>query len=393
MKYSRGRAQSDGNGTEPPSISPPMVSTQSAVVKMETHQKIQSQFVEPFARKMDAKIKQKEATSPVGRLGAFTFGTDAAVDGLRRAQIQKSMPSLVTQPQSVDFLAQRVKLSASHSAQPHAISLGPAMNDKDAPKRKLRSWTSAQSQAAPLKRHSVGSPVDLASKSGMTTFNGQLLSHHNALNVTLQNLKQIAESKKEHGPSSSAIVPSEDQPERLLFTRNGQRQNVDAPPTIDEGSEPETEPETEPLPEPQSITDLKVETAAGSPSQNEADLEFQSEAKRVLFAQIPADNDSEDDRSDLDVEEMAAIRRQRRQNGSMRVRISSPGSVLEEVMADKANRRRIVDALEVARCSDDSLAPTDDEPIPDGSDDVERADSIEVILLFITFNHSVTAHI
>lgn len=356
---------------EAPSLSPPMVSAQSHTVTLisdsalETHHKIQSQFVEPFARKMDGKMKQIEATSPVGRLGAFRF-----------EPIQSRKPPMRSGAQSV----QSLPLRASHSAQPPVISLDPAPAQSQ--KKKLRSFTSFQSAAAaPPKRHSVGSPLDLA----MANLNGQhMLSHHDALNETLQNLKAMSKRERDGissiSSSSNMVPPADAQPDRLLFTR------IDAPPTIDQGSEPETDPEPEP--EPRTDPELELEPEVDTEPEPEetsiskiaVDSEKESESKRVLFAQIPADNDSEDgDHSDLDIDEVAEIRRRRRQNGSMRVRISSPGSVLEEVMADKANRQILMmDVLEVGRCSEDSLAPTDDEPIPDEPDRADSAHKVEV---------------
>ena len=152
---------------------------------------------------------------------------------------------------------------------------------------------------------------------------------------------------------------------------------------LEEGSEPETEAETEPEPdpEPESVAVPHDQSAVGLDSKMRSD----SDAKRVNFAQIRridvgGDADSEDEeRSDLDVDEMdsaeiAELRRKRRQNGSMRVRISSPESVLEEI----ANRQ-ILDQLVVGRASDSSLAPTDDEPVPDGPDEMDPEDIAEVL--------------
>merc|ERR1712154_480522 len=105
-KFSRGRARSQDD--QPPSSSmmssdfassipnhprrpsPPALNTlpisdSDSAVKV--HQKIQSQYSQPFARRIDAKLKQKEATSPIAGLSSisrpngFDFSVDNGLSG------------------------------------------------------------------------------------------------------------------------------------------------------------------------------------------------------------------------------------------------------------------------------------------------------------------------
>ena len=197
------------------------------------------------------------------------------------------------------------------------------------------------------KRHSVGSPVDFA-KTGMTSFDGTLLSNKNAAIVTLQHLKQIAESGNAVPTSTNTLSVDQfgDKKARpLLWTRSAESLLDDAPRVIEEESEPETDLDLEP--EHDAVPDLE----AGSPSTSNTEPEPDDDPnhreneqngttevpldikrsgmslneneesnpndnnKRVGFATDVSmlrieDSDSEDAvEPDLNVEEMAALRR------------------------------------------------------------------------------------
>ena len=121
-----------------------------------THHKIQSQIVAPFRERMDAKLKHKEATSPVANLNAI-----GRPNGFKFPPIQREKPPLRAQPQSVNLVPNRLPLAVSKSNQPRDLELGPTMNADPTSNRKLRSWTTNSSHTQPLKRHSVGRSVEL----------------------------------------------------------------------------------------------------------------------------------------------------------------------------------------------------------------------------------------